>query len=224
VRSAAQQDGVDVDDVNNPGCANITFDQIAASYAEGDQRADRCGADLLLFETITDTLTPSRIFAAQKISPSAVSSAGDDPGTTPTSPPHPLGADTECVLVLRAACPAVHDRAQLCARRQRHAAAHRRAHAMSPIRSSQPYPNAGLPNEFGGYDESPEFMARQIETFAREAWSTSSAAAAARRPIISAPSRRSPARHKPRAIPTIPPLLPLSALEPFTADQGKSRS
>jgi hypothetical protein len=30
------------------------------------------------------------------------------------------------------------------------------------------YPNAGLPNEFGNYDENPEFMARQIETFARE--------------------------------------------------------
>ena len=60
------------------------------------------------------------------------------------------------------------------------------------------YPNAGLPNAFGGYDESPEFMAAQLEEFAREGLSTSSAAAAAPRPSTSAPSPR-PSRSTRRA-------------------------
>jgi methionine synthase I (cobalamin-dependent) len=48
------------------------------------------------------------------------------------------------------------------------------------------YPNAGLPNEFGGYDESPEYMAGLLGEFAARASSISSAAAAARRRSISA--------------------------------------
>ena len=52
------------------------------------------------------------------------------------------------------------------------------------------YPNAGLPNAFGQYDESPEAMAAQIGDFAATASSTSSAAAAARRRSTSAPSPR----------------------------------
>ena len=55
-------------DVNNPGARNITFDQIAASYAEAINGLIDGGADLLLFETITDTLnTKAGIFAAQRI-------------------------------------------------------------------------------------------------------------------------------------------------------------
>ena len=52
-------------DVNNPGHRNITFDQIAVSYAEAINGLIDGGADLLLFETITDTLnTKAGIFAA----------------------------------------------------------------------------------------------------------------------------------------------------------------
>ena len=59
------------------------------------------------------------------------------------------------------------------------------------------YPNAGLPNEFGYYDESPEFMAQLLGEFAEAALSTWSAAAAAPRRITSRPSpRRSPARSR----------------------------
>ena len=55
-------------DVNNPGARNITFDQIAESYAEAINGLIDGGADLLLFETITDTLnTKAGIFAAQRI-------------------------------------------------------------------------------------------------------------------------------------------------------------
>ena len=73
------------------------------------------------------------------------------------------------------------------------------------------YPNAGLPNAFGHYDESPEEMAgadRRLR--ARTASSTSSAAAAARRPSTSAPSPRPCAASRRAPFPTIAPLMRLS--------------
>src|SRR3569833_3408632 len=55
-------------DVNNPGHRNVTFDQIATSYAEAINGLIDGGADLLLFESITDSLnTKAGIFAAQRI-------------------------------------------------------------------------------------------------------------------------------------------------------------
>src|SRR5690606_664259 len=55
-------------DVNNPGHRTVTFDQIAATYTEAINGLIDGGADLLLFETITDTLnTKAGIYAAQKI-------------------------------------------------------------------------------------------------------------------------------------------------------------
>ena len=50
------------------------------------------------------------------------------------------------------------------------------------------HPNAGLPNAFGGYDETPESMSAYMREFAARVWSTSSVAAAARRLSTSAPS------------------------------------
>jgi 5-methyltetrahydrofolate--homocysteine methyltransferase len=84
------------------------------------------------------------------------------------------------------------------------------------------YPNAGLPNEFGQYDESPEFMAAQIEEFAAKASSMSSAAAAARRRSISAPSPRPSRRTSRRASAGDQAAPALSGLEPFTLTDDDS--
>ena len=117
-------------DVNNPGARNITFGQIAESYAEAINGLIDGGADLLLFETITDTLnTKAGIFAAQRIFaergfelPIMIS------GTiTDLSGRTLIGPDAERFLVLRAPRTPLHHRAQLRAWRQCHAAAHRRA-------------------------------------------------------------------------------------------------
>ncbi|NMA98974.1 MAG: methionine synthase, partial [Phyllobacteriaceae bacterium] len=55
-------------DVNNPGHRSITFDQLVEAYGEALRGLIDAGADVLLFETITDTLnTKAGIFAAQKI-------------------------------------------------------------------------------------------------------------------------------------------------------------
>ena len=78
------------------------------------------------------------------------------------------------------------------------------------------YPNAGLPNEFGEYDETPEAMAAQIRRLRR------GGAGQHRRRLLRHDAGPHP-RHRrgdpglpPRAIPSHPPLLRLSGLEPFT--------
>ena len=117
-------------DVNSPGHRAITFDEIVNGYAEEINGLIDGGADLLLFETITDTLnTKAGIFAGTAhLRRARQRAAGDDLGHDhrPVGP-HALGPDADGVLVLGAARQALHHRAQLRARRQRHARAHRRA-------------------------------------------------------------------------------------------------
>jgi 5-methyltetrahydrofolate--homocysteine methyltransferase len=81
------------------------------------------------------------------------------------------------------------------------------------------YPNAGLPNEFGGYDETPEYDGRRAGEFARTACSTSSAAAAARRRPTSRAIASRGAGMPPRPSPPAPPPAAVG-LEPLTSPQS----
>ena len=79
------------------------------------------------------------------------------------------------------------------------------------------YPNAGLPNAFGEYDETPERdRGDRSRSSPTPAWSTSSAAAAAPRPPHIAAIADGGRRARRRASPRSPPALRLSGLEPFT--------
>lgn len=78
------------------------------------------------------------------------------------------------------------------------------------------YPNAGLPNAFGQYDEGPDDTAPRSPNSPAPVWSTWSAAAAARRLTISAPSPMPWPRSPPERCPPMPDrYLRLSGLEPF---------
>src|SRR5690606_1506925 len=157
-------------DVTNPGHRSITFDQLVAAYGEALRGLIDAGADLLLFETITDTLnTKAGIFAARRLFdergidvPIMLSGTITDlsgrtlSGQTPTAfwysvrHANPLTIGLNCALgadLMRdhiAELSAVAD-TFICA-----------------------YPNAGLPNEMGAYDETPEQMAAQLQTFASD--------------------------------------------------------
>ncbi|MEO6395013.1 MAG: methionine synthase [Devosia sp.] len=205
-------------DVNNPGARNITFDQIAESYAEAINGLIDGGADLLLFETITDTLnTKAGIFAAQRIFaergfelPIMISGTITDlsgrtlSGQTPSAfwysirHAHPFTIGLNCALGANAMRPHIAE--------------------LSDVADTfvMAYPNAGLPNEFGGYDESPEFMARQLDVFAREGLVNIIGGCCGTTPEHTRAFAEVAARHKPRRLPEIAPRLRLSGLEPFT--------
>ena len=78
------------------------------------------------------------------------------------------------------------------------------------------YPNAGLPNAFGQYDESPEFMAAQVEEFAREGLVNVVGGCCGSTPEHIRAIAEAVRRHLPRARPNAQPLMQLSGLEPFT--------
>src|SRR5262249_30382267 len=78
------------------------------------------------------------------------------------------------------------------------------------------YPNAGLPNEFGHYDESPEFMAELIGEFAASGLVNIVGGCCGTTPAHIRAIARAVEGKAPRKIPEVPPLLRLSGLEPFT--------
>jgi len=205
-------------DVSNPGHRGITFDQIVEAYGEAINGLIDGGADLLLFETITDTLnTKAGIFAAQRIfeergltRPIMISGTITDlsgrtlSGQTPTAfwysvrHANPFTIGLNCALganAMRAHVAELSDVADtfICA-----------------------YPNAGLPNEFGAYDEGPEFMASQIETFARDGLINIIGGCCGTTPDHIRAFAEVVAKYKPRKIPEVERHLRLSGLEPFT--------
>jgi 5-methyltetrahydrofolate--homocysteine methyltransferase len=157
-------------DVADPGARNVTFDELAEAYAESAQGLIEGGADLLVIETIFDTLNAkAAIFGVEAafdttgeripliISGTITDASGRTlSGQTVeafyTSIAHarPLAVGLNCALGARQLRGHVADLARI---------------TELPVIA---YPNAGLPNEFGGYDESPETMAALLSTFARD--------------------------------------------------------
>jgi 5-methyltetrahydrofolate--homocysteine methyltransferase len=205
-------------DVNNPGHRSITFDQIVAGYSEQINGLIDGGADLLLFETITDTLnTKAGIFAAQRIFeergfdlPIMISGTITDlsgrtlSGQTPTafwySVRHadPFTIGLNCALGADTMRPHIAE--------------------LSDVADTLvcAYPNAGLPNEFGGYDETPESMARQLEVFAQQGLVNIVGGCCGSTPDHIRAIAAAVHQHKPRQVPQVPVHLRLSGLEPFT--------
>ena len=157
-------------DVNDPGARNVTYEELAATYQEAAEGLIEGGADILLIETIFDTLNgKAAIFGVESafetsgvklpliISGTIVDASGRTlSGQTVeafwTSVAHarPIVVGLNCALGAQALRPHVADLARV-----------------APIPVSV-YPNAGLPNEFGGYDDTPESMAHVIGGFARD--------------------------------------------------------
>ena len=205
-------------DVSNPGHRSITFDDLVVAYGEAIRGLVDAGADVLLFETITDTLnTKAGIFAAQRLFeergvdvPIMISGTITDlsgrtlSGQTPTAfwysvrHANPLTIGLNCALgadLMRdhiAELSGVAD-TFVCA-----------------------YPNAGLPNEMGAYDETPEQMASQLEVFASEGLLNIVGGCCGSTPDHIRAIAETASRYKPRKVPHADRLLRLAGLEPFT--------
>ena len=176
------------------------------------------GADIILIETIFDTLNAkAAIFACNEIFiekgvrlPVMISGTITDlsgrtlSGQTPTAFWHSVRHASPFTIGLNCALGANAMRAHLA--------------EISGVADTFicAYPNAGLPNEFGQYDESPEFMAAQIEEFAREGLVNVVGGCCGSTPDHIRAIAEAVARHPPRAIPEQAPLMRLSGLEPFT--------
>lgn len=158
-------------DVNNPGYRAVTFDEVAAAYTEQIRGLVEGGVDVLLIETIFDTLNAKgAIYAAkqyfrdtkQKELPIMISGTiTDASGRTLSgqtleafyislSHAKPLSIGLNCALGANEMRPHIEELSQIA----------------SCYTSA--YPNAGLPNAFGEYDEQPHETAHIIEEWAKE--------------------------------------------------------
>jgi 5-methyltetrahydrofolate--homocysteine methyltransferase len=156
--------------VNDPGYRAVTFDQLKVAYKEQVKGLMDGGADLLLVETIFDTLNAkAALFGIQelfdeegKTLPIMVSGTITDASGRTLS-----GQTTEAFLISVSHVPllSVGLNCALGARQLRPYL--QILNEQSPFFVSA-YPNAGLPNEFGQYDEGPEEMGTQIDEFLKE--------------------------------------------------------
>jgi 5-methyltetrahydrofolate--homocysteine methyltransferase len=205
-------------DVNNPGFRAVTFDDLRFAYGEQLRGLIDGGADIILIETIFDTLNAkAAIFAAEEVFaekgvrlPVMISGTITDlsgrtlSGQTPTAFWHSVRHAKPFTIGLNCALGAAAMRPHL---------AELSGAADTFICA---YPNAGLPNAFGQYDESPEFMASQVEEFAREGLVNVVGGCCGSTPEHIAAIREAVSRHLPRSVPKRSPLMKLSGLEPFT--------
>ncbi len=159
-------------DVNDPGARNVTFDRLVSTYGEALEGLVRGGADLILVETIFDTLNAkAALFAVGEyfdrggdrlpvmISGTITDRSGRTlSGQTVEAFWHsvmharPLSVGLNCALGANLLRPYAQELSRVA------------TVALSC------HPNAGLPNEFGGYDETPETMSTVLREFAEHGW------------------------------------------------------
>src|SRR5687768_753800 len=207
-------------DVNDPGFRAVSFDELVAAYSEAIAGLLEGGVDLILVETVFDTLNAkAALFAieqtfgqAERRLPLIVSGTSTDASgrtlsgqTTEAfynSMRHSrlLAVGLNCALGAKELRPYVEELAGIA---ETHVSCH---------------PNAGLPNAFGEYDDTPESMAAQAAEWARSGWLNLAggccgttpehirAIADALRPIA------------PRKVPQRPAALRLAGLEPLNVD------
>src|SRR5215207_4061998 len=205
-------------DVNNPGFRNVRFDDLVETYAEAIRGLLDGGADLLLVETIFGTLNAKAAlfaidahFAAAGIRvPVMISGTITDASgrtlsgqTTEAfwnSVAHgrPLSVGLNCALGARALRQYVQELSRA-----------------APTFVST-HPNAGLPNEFGQYDENPEYMAGVLREFAQSGLVNLVGGCCGTTPAHIKAIAEAVAGLPPRRPAAPPPRLRLSGLEPLT--------
>src|SRR5829696_8999800 len=203
-------------DVNNPGFRNVTFDQLKEAYKEAAKGLVDGGVDLLLVETIFDTLNAkAAIFAIKEyleeenldvpimLSGTITDASGRTLSGQVTeafwnSVRHadPISVGLNCALGSKELRQYIQELSGIA---DTHVSA---------------YPNAGLPNEFGEYDESPEYMATEIGEWARNGWLNIVGGCCGTTPEHIKAIADAVSGNPPREVPKLPHKLRLSGLEP----------
>ena len=208
-------------DVDNPAFRHITFDQLKEAYTEQVNALINGGVDLLLVETVFDTLNcKAALFAIEDVFeskgiriPIMVSGTiTDESGRTLSGQTAEaflnsishiplLSVGFNCALGTKAMRPYVRELAK-----------------KAPFFVSA-YPNAGLPNEMGEYDESPEAMGIQLEDFMQNALVNIVGGCCGTTPEHIAEFVRIAKKYKAREIPELKKAMRLSGLEAVTISQ-----
>lgn len=157
-------------DVNNPGFRAITFDELVKAFKEQAKGLIDGGVDILLLETIIDTLNvKAALFGIQELFdeigrelPIMVSGTITDASGRTLS-----GQTTEAFLVSVSHVPLLSIGLNCALGASALRPYLQVLNEKAPFFTSA-YPNAGLPNEFGQYDQTPDDMAAQIEEFLKE--------------------------------------------------------
>ncbi len=204
-------------DVNDPGARNVTFDELVDNYVEALDGLIKGGADIILVETIFDTLNAkAAVFAIEKyfkeqnvelpvmISGTITDASGRTLSGQTTeafynslSHSQPLSMGLNCALgadMLR----------QYVVELSNSASCFISAH-----------PNAGLPNEFGEYDQTPAEMAEIVGEFAQSGLVNILGGCCGSSPAHIKAIAEVCKEHPPRKIPQTDPACRLSGLEPF---------
>ena len=205
-------------DVNDPGARNVSYDQLVAAYTDAGRGLLDGGADLLVIETIFDTLNAkAAIFAVETLFedygrrwPVIVSGTITDASGRTLSGQmteafwasvrhvRPLAVGLNCALGATEMRPYIAE--------------------MSRIADSfvSCYPNAGLPNAFGEYDEAAEETAAVIGEFAEAGFVNLVGGCCGTTPEHIAAIAAAVEGTARREVPTIEPAMRLSGLEPFS--------
>ena len=204
-------------DVNDPAFRNVSFDELAEAYSESIDALVKGGADILLVETIFDTLNAkAALYAIEKyfedndvtypvmISGTITDASGRTLSGQVTeafwnSVRHinPISIGFNCAL-------GAEELRQYIQELSRVADTYVTAH-----------PNAGLPNEFGGYDETPEDMAGHIREWAQSGFLNVIGGCCGTGPEFIAAMKDAVSDCAPRQIPTLEVECRLSGLEPM---------
>jgi 5-methyltetrahydrofolate--homocysteine methyltransferase len=157
-------------DVNDPGFRAISFDQLVDAYKQQVEALMDGGVDILLVETVFDTLNAKAALYAidvvfdergTKLPIMVSGTITDQSGRTLT------GQTTEAFLISLSHMPLLSIGLNCALGANLMRPYLQILNEKSPFAVSA-HPNAGLPNEFGKYDESPELMAKQIKEFLDE--------------------------------------------------------
>ncbi|MFN8282713.1 MAG: homocysteine S-methyltransferase family protein [Chitinophagales bacterium] len=154
-------------DVNDPGYRAVTFDQLVTAYYQQAKALIDGGSDILLIETIFDTLNAkAALFAVQSLFedtgkeyPVSISGTITDASGRTLS-----GQTTEAFLISVSHVP-LFSVGLNCALGAKELLPYLQTLAKEAPFLVSAYPNAGLPNAFGGYDETPEQMAEATREY-----------------------------------------------------------
>ena len=208
-------------DVNDPGYRAIAFDALVSAYTEALRGLVDGGADLILVETIFDTLNAkAALFAVDQwfeangvrlpvmISGTITDASGRTLSGQTTEAfynsvrhSRPLSIGLNCALGARELRPYVEELSKVA---ESHVSVH---------------PNAGLPNAFGEYDDTPENMARQIGEWARAGWLNIVGGCCGTTPEFIRAIAGQVAGVAPRQRPALPAKLRLAGLEPLNVGE-----